>query len=130
VLEPGDVLGLAMEYALRTPQAQFAVVLGDRVLGALGRDQVLRAVRRLGPYVYVAQIMERDVEEIDAATELAVVRTRLIERGGKPLLVRGPHGVVGLIGLEDVARAASMADVLHHVGPTSSLRRSNDVIVP
>jgi len=130
VLEPGDVLGLAMEYALRTPQAQFAVVLGDRVLGAISRDQVLRAVRRLGPYVYVAQIMERDLEEVDAATELAVVRNSLIERGGKPLLVRSPNGVVGLIGLEDVARAASMADLIHQVGGASSLRRSDDVIVP
>jgi hypothetical protein len=74
--------------------------------------------------------MERDIDEIDAATELADVRTRLIERGGKPLLVRGPHGVVGLIGLDDVARAASMSDLLHHLGPTSALRRSDDVIVP
>lgn len=113
-LEPGDMLAGAMQYALRSSQPHYAVVLGDRVVGTLGREEILDAVRRQGPLTFVAGVMNRDVEEVASAEPLSEVRSRLIERGGRPLCVRAPEGLIGLIGLEDVARAATMADVLHH----------------
>jgi len=116
VLQPGDLLGVAMEYALRTSQSHFAVVLGDHVIGTISRDEVLSAVRRSGPLAYVSGVMNRDLAEVDAPMPLTEVRILLIDRGGRPVLVRGAQGYLGLIGLDDVARAASMADLLHHVG--------------
>jgi Zn-dependent protease len=115
VLAPGDFLGVAMQYALRTPQPHFAVVLGDRVVGTLARDEILDGVRRQGPMVYVAGAMHREIEAVDERAPLDGVRSRLIERQGQPLLVHGAEGPIGLIGLEDIARAASMSDVLQHL---------------
>jgi Zn-dependent protease/CBS domain-containing protein len=126
VLEPGDLIGLAMEYALRTPQTHFAVVLGERVVGTLSREEILGTVRRNGPLSFVSGVMQRDVEEVDAREPLSEVRSRLIERGGRPFVVRGPTGILGLIGLEDVARAASMADLLHHLGGPAVPRSAAD----
>lgn len=117
VLAPGDLLGLAAEYALRTAQRHFAVVLGDHVLGTLEREQIVDAVRRNGPLAYVSGVMQRDLAEVSADAMLSDVRLTLIERGGRPVLVRGPDGYLGLIGLDDIARAAAMADVLDRVGP-------------
>ena len=72
---------------------------------------------------FVAGVMSRDVDEVAATEPLAEVRTRLIERGGRPLVVRSSDGIVGLIALEDVARAAGMADLLHHfAGPRETMR--------
>jgi Zn-dependent protease len=113
-LEPGDMLTSAMQHALRSSQPHYAVVLGERIVGSIGRDEILDAVRRLGPMTFVAGVMRREVEEVDASEPLPEVRSRLIERGGRPLVVRAPEGIVGLIGLEDVARVATMADLLHH----------------
>jgi Zn-dependent protease/predicted transcriptional regulator len=126
VLEPGDMLGVALEFVLRSGQSNFAVVLGDRVLGTIGREDVVRAVRMQGPAIYVSGVMQRDLAEVDASTPLVEVRYKLIERGGQPLLVRGPDGYLGLIGLDDVARAATMADVLHHVGRERAGQGSGD----
>lgn len=125
VLEPGDLLGVAVELVLRTPQSHFAVVLGDRILGTVTRDAILGAARRDGPLVYVSAIMQRDLAEVDEATPLTEVRFTLIDRGGKPVLVRGRDGYLGVIGLDDIARAASMADLLHQVAPDRH-RRSDD----
>ncbi len=122
-LEPGEMLAGAMQYALRSSQPHYAVVLGERLVGTLGRDEILEAVRRQGPMTFVAGVMSRDVDEVAATEPLAEVRTRLIERGGRPLVVRSSDGIVGLIALEDVARAAGMADLLHHfAGPRETMR--------
>ncbi|MBK7584184.1 MAG: site-2 protease family protein [Myxococcales bacterium] len=117
-LEPGDMLGVAMQHALRSGQPFYPVVLGERLVGNISREEILRAVRRSGPLTFVAGVMSRDLEEVDLTEPLTEVRSRLIERGGRPLVVRGPHGPLGLISLDDLARAASMADLLHHLrGP-------------
>jgi Zn-dependent protease/CBS domain-containing protein len=114
-LEPGDILASALAHAVRTPQAHYAVVLGDRVVGTLSRDEIVAAARRLGPATFVAGVMDRDVEEVAGSAPLSDVRARLIERGGRPLLVRSRHGLSGLIGLEDVARVATMADLIRQL---------------
>lgn len=116
-LQPGELLASAMQHALRSAQPHYAVVLGDRVVGTLAREEILDAVRRLGPMTFVAGVMDREVVEVDANEPLSDVRTRLVERSGRPLVVRTESGPVGLIGLEDVARAAAMADLLHHFAP-------------
>jgi len=116
-LEPGELIGMAMQHALRSAQPQYAVMLGDRIVGVIRREDLLDAVRRHGPLTFVAGVMQRDLEEVEATAPLSDVRTRLIERGGQPLLVRAGAEVVGLIGLEDVARAAAMADLFDHLRP-------------
>jgi Zn-dependent protease/CBS domain-containing protein len=112
VLQPGDFLGAAMHEALRSPHTHFAVVLGDHIIGTVSRDAILATLRRHGPMVYVAAIMQKNVEELPADTPLFEARSRLIERGGEPFVVVGPNGPLGLLGFDDIARAATMADVI------------------
>jgi Zn-dependent protease len=112
VLAPGDPLATAIHHAVRAPQAYFAVVQGDQVVGTLSRADMLRNVHTLGPTAYVAGVMHRHLAEVDASTPLSEVRARLLELGGQPLLVRGPYGFLGLIGIEDLARASMMAHAL------------------
>lgn len=112
VLAPGDLLGVALHHAVRAPQAHFAVIQGDRVIGTLSRAEMLQNLHTLGPLTYVAGVMQRELAEVDAAMPLSEVRLRLLELGGRPVVVNGPYGYVGLLGIEDLARAAMMASAL------------------
>ncbi len=112
VLSPGDLLGVALHHAVRAPQTHFAVVHGDRVIGTLSREEMLRHLHTLGPLTYVAGVMQRELAEVDATMPLSEVRLRLLELGGRPVVVNGPYGYLGLIGIEDLARAAMMATAL------------------
>jgi Zn-dependent protease/CBS domain-containing protein len=117
VLSPGDSLGAAIQLMLRSAQHHFAVVHGSSVVGALSREDALAAVRRVGPSAYVAGVMERDLEIIEASTPLDAVRTKLTELGGgRPLIVRNGEGYLGLLGLEDMNRVARIATVLRRGG--------------
>jgi CBS domain-containing protein len=124
VLAPGDLLGIALHHAVRAPQSYFAVVHGDTVVGTLSREDMLHHVHALGPATYVAGVMQRELAEVDASMPLSEVRARLIELGGRPVVVRGPYGFVGLLGIEDLARAAMMAHALRaragHATPAPS----------
>lgn len=123
-LAPGDLLGSALHHAVRAPQAHFAVVHGDRIVGTLSREDMMQHLHTFGPMAYVAGVMSRDLAEVDAATPLADVRSRLLELGGRPVVVRGPLGYLGLLGMEDLARAAMMARALRlraaPISPTPS----------
>jgi CBS domain-containing protein len=126
-LQPGDLLGAVMQHALRSSQSHFAVVLGEQVVGTVSRESILMGVRRHGPLVYVASIMQRDVESIRSDVPLTEVRTRLMERGGAPFVVTAHDGIIGLLGFEDIARAASMADVLTRMRTGQSEKREGRV---
>jgi Zn-dependent protease/CBS domain-containing protein len=116
VLSPGDTLGAAIDVMLRSSQHHFAVVHGTSVVGLLSRDDALRAVSRVGPAAYVAGVMERELGVIDASTPLDEVRTRLIELGNRPLIVRSAEGYLGILGLEDLSRVAAIATALRRGG--------------
>jgi Zn-dependent protease/CBS domain-containing protein len=124
VLSPGDLLGTVLELMLRTPQPYFGVVHGERVIGTLSRDDALNALRRVGSSAYVAAVMQRDPVEVDASTPLEQVRSQLVELGGRPLLVRGPNGYLGLIGLDDISRSGSLMVFLQRGRPRQTESRS------
>ena len=115
-LSPADRLGVALAVALRTPQAHFAVVHGERVVGTLSREQMKRLLPAAGPDAYVAALMTRDAAEIPAEMPLSDVRQLLLELGGRPVLVRAPYGYLGIIGLEDLHRIATVAELLRRHG--------------
>ena len=115
-LSPGDSLGATVELMMRSPQHDFAVVHGSRVVGTLSRDAALRALQKLGPGAYVAGVMQRELAEIDAHTSLEEVRNRLIELEGRSVVVYGRMGYMGLLGLEDIGRIGNMATALRRGG--------------
>lgn len=115
-LAPGDLVGTVVDYLLRTPQTHFAVVHGDRVVGTLSREEVLAAAGAVGLGAFVAGVMRREVAQVDAAMPLADLRPVLMELGGRPVAVYGPHGFVGLLGFDDISRIAALAGALERRG--------------
>jgi Zn-dependent protease len=121
VLGPGETLGRVVGLILRTPQSYFPVVHGEQLIGVLGREDALRALPKLGPDAYVAGIIERKVTEVNAASTLDDVRRTILEHDGRPVVVRGAEGYLGLLAFEDITRIVRVAARLEK---SSALRRS------
>jgi Zn-dependent protease/CBS domain-containing protein len=69
-LEHGNTIREAANLLLATSQTDFPVVLGQQVIGMLGRNALLRGMAVDGPDAYVAGIMERDFKKVDPESDL------------------------------------------------------------
>jgi CBS domain-containing protein len=81
---------------------------GARLVGVLTRHDALRAAKRSSPTMPASVVMRRDFDEVAADVSLEDVRARLIETGGRPIVVRGADGIVGLLSFEDLARVTAL----------------------
>jgi Zn-dependent protease/CBS domain-containing protein len=124
VLSPGDPLGAVVQIMLRSSQTHFAVVHGERIIGTIAGDDALRALRQAGPAAYVAGAMCREIVEVDASTPLPELRSQLIELAGRPVVVKGPNGYIGLLGLDDISRVATLATMLRRGGMVARAQES------
>ena len=69
VLGPDSTLNDAVELLLRTAQHEFPVVSPvGRLAGVLTRDDLIAALKRLGPDAPVSQVMRTDVPEVSSTT--------------------------------------------------------------
>ncbi len=101
-LGPGDPLSRAVDLTLAGSQKDFPVVAGERVVGVLTQDRLLRGLQESGGTVLVDQVMERDFELADP-TELAEsVLIRLQTSECRLLPVVRDDRLVGLINLDNV----------------------------
>jgi Zn-dependent protease/CBS domain-containing protein len=112
VLSPGDVLATVAHHSLRSDQSHFPVVHGERLIGVLSREDALRAMAEHGGDAYVARFIQRRIHEVDANLPLDEVRNRILENDGRPVVVRGIQGYLGLLSFEDMSRAARVASRL------------------
>ena len=69
-LEHGNTIREAANMLLATSQTDFPIVLGQQVIGMLGRNALLRGMAVDGPDAYVAGIMERDFKRLDPDSDL------------------------------------------------------------
>jgi Zn-dependent protease/CBS domain-containing protein len=127
VLGPGETLGHVIALLLRTPLSHLPVVHGDQLIGVLGREDALRAVSKLGSDAYVAGVMERNVTEVSASASLEDVRRTILERDGRPVVVRGANGYLGLLSFEDISRVVR---VVSRLDKASALRRREQSNAP
>jgi len=109
---PGDVIGTAVDQALRCPQAHFLVTHGIEPIGTLSRDDVIALAGRVGLGAPLAAIMRRDPQAVPPDMPLSEVRRLLQENSGAPVIVRSEEGALGVLGLEDITRIASLTDHL------------------
>jgi predicted transcriptional regulator len=65
-LTPDDALQTAIDHTLAGWQQDFPVVFGDRVLGVLTREDVLRTIARQGSDVHVREAMNREFKTVDS----------------------------------------------------------------
>lgn len=69
-LDHGSTVREAANMLLATSQQDFPVVLGEQVLGLLGRNALLRGMAVDGPDAYIAGIMDREFPRVSPQTAL------------------------------------------------------------
>ena len=70
-LEHGSTIREAANMLIATSQTDFPIVLGQSVLGLLGRNALLRGMAVDGPDAYVAGIMDRESPRVNRDVPLA-----------------------------------------------------------
>jgi len=108
-LVPGDRVSRVVDYLLTSYQPDFAVLHGGRLLGVVTRDDVLRALAASPEDGYVAGVMKREVDRVDAATPLDEVQRTMAEKGVRVVAVTDGEAYLGLVSAEDVAEAMAVA---------------------
>jgi Zn-dependent protease len=116
VLAPHEQIGHVLDTLVRSPQAHFAVFYGKELVGTVARDQILAMAPRLGLTAPLASLMRREFFAVDAGTPLDEVRRRLLELGGRPVVVRSLTGFAGVLGFEDLQRITTVAERLAQAG--------------
>ena len=116
VFAPHEQVGHVLDTLVRCPQEHFAVFYGKELVGTLGREQVLSLAPRVGLEAPVSSMMRRELHPVDAGTPLDEVRRRLLELGGRPVVVRALHGYAGVLGFQDLQRISVVAERLAQAG--------------
>jgi Zn-dependent protease/CBS domain-containing protein len=114
--EPGDSVGAAVDQTFRSAQAHFLVTHGTEPIGTLSRDDLVALAGRVGVHAPVSTVTRRSLHSVPPDMPLSEVRRLLQENGGAPVVVRSEEGALGVIGLEDISRIASLADHLARGG--------------
>jgi Zn-dependent protease len=113
---PGDSVGAAVDQTLRSSQAHFLVTHGVHAIGTLSRDDLIALAGRVGLHAPLASITRREPPSVPPDMPLSEVRRLLQEGGGAPVVVRSEEGALGVLGLEDISRIASLTDHLARGG--------------
>jgi Zn-dependent protease/CBS domain-containing protein len=92
-LSPDEHIDTAVETMLRTSQTEFPVVDGiQRLIGLVGRAEIIRALRELGPTAPVSDVMVKDIPTIERSHRLEEA-FRLLQEKAVPAV-----GVVDIAG--------------------------------
>ena len=116
VFAPHEQVGHVLDTLVRCPQEHFAVFYGKELVGTLGREQALALAPRVGLEAPVSSLMRRELHAVDAGTPLDEVRRRLLELGGRPVVVRALTGYAGVLGVQDLQRITVVAERLAQAG--------------
>ncbi len=100
-LSHGQTIRDAANLLLATSQQDFPVVLGDQVLGLLGRNRLLRAMAEAGPEAYVASAMDRDFASVPPDLDLSEA-VPLLAQSGACALVMENEKLMGLLTSENL----------------------------
>lgn len=107
-LVPGDRVSRVVDYILTSYQPDFAVVLGNSLLGIVTREMVLATLAHRSDDPYVAEIMDREVVRVDASESLEVVQERMGEEKARVVAVYAGDRYLGLVSAEDLREALSV----------------------
>lgn len=102
-LSHGSTIGDAGNLLLSTSQQDFPVMLGDQVVGLLGRNALLRGMAREGPQAYIAGFMDREFISVSPNQDLAELLPALPQTGGCALVMEDGR-LLGLLTSENLSR--------------------------
>jgi len=101
-LDAGDRLSRAAEHVISGSQHDFPVLEGERLVGLLTRDELMRALARAGQDGPVVAVMRRDLPVVDSHEMVETALLRLQEASAHTLPVVHAGRLVGLITSENV----------------------------
>ncbi|HVN77743.1 MAG TPA: site-2 protease family protein [Terriglobia bacterium] len=113
-LQPDDTLAQAVEYLLAGWQQDFPVVFGDRLLGVLTREDLIRAITQDGTSLHVRKAMRHDFQIVDSHDMLEQAVQVLQQSGSRFLPVEHNGGLVGMLTLENVGEFMMIRSALRH----------------
>jgi CBS domain-containing protein len=125
-LTPDEHIDAAVETLLRTSQSEFPVIDGEhRLIGLLGRAEIIRALRQLGPTAVVSAAMVKEIPTIDRGRRLEEAFRILQEKAAPAVGVVDAAGrLVGLVTSETVGEMLMVQKALPQgarLGPWSRI---------
>jgi stage IV sporulation protein FB len=112
-LAPGEPIEQAIEALLRTSQSEFPVVEGGRLVGVLGRADMIKALKEHGPSIPVADVMTREVPVISNRRCLDEAFKLLQEKSVPAVGVTDASGrLTGLITTETIGEMLMVREAL------------------
>lgn len=123
-LVPDEPIEAAIDTLLRTSQAEFPVVdEGGQLVGVLGRDDMIKALKEHGPQARVAEVMTTDIPTMSHRGRLEDA-FRMLQEKSKPAvgIVDPSNRLVGLVTSETVGEMLMVREALPrdaHIGPWS-----------
>jgi Zn-dependent protease len=105
----GDRVSKVADYILTSYQPDFAVLQGNRLVGIVTRDDVLRALASSPEDAYVSGIMQREIVQVAASDTLDSVREQMAEKGTRVVAVYNGERYLGLVSIEDISEAFAVA---------------------
>lgn len=116
VLAPNARLSTVVEHILTSYQPDFAVTQGNRLLGIVTRNDLLRALEESHHDEYVTSIMQRDVIRVAYSMSLDDVRTTIQQHAGDVAAVFRNEEFLGLVSLTDIEEAMLVIESVqnHH----------------
>jgi Zn-dependent protease/CBS domain-containing protein len=112
-LTPVEPIEQAIDTLLRTSQNEYPVVDNGRLVGVLGRNEMIKALKEVGPQAPVADVMTRDVPTISNRGWLDDAFRLLQEKSMPAVGVVDPEGrLVGLITSETIGEMLMVREAL------------------
>jgi Zn-dependent protease len=102
-LAHGSTIQDAATLLLSTSQQDFPVMLGEQVIGLLGRTALLRGMALEGPQAYIAGFMEREFNSLPPDQDLAEVLPMMAHAGACALVMQDGR-LLGLITSENLSQ--------------------------
>jgi len=121
-LAPDTHIDEAVETLLSTSQSDFPVTDDGRLVGLLGRNDIVRALKQMGPDARVGQAMTTNIPVVDRASRLDEALRILQERSAPAVGVVDAAGrLAGLITSETLGEMMLIGDL----APNFKLRARN-----
>jgi stage IV sporulation protein FB len=113
-LTPETTIDAAVDTLLRTSQSEFPVIdAAGRPVGILSRDDMIRALKQLGPDARVADAMTAPLPTVSQRSCLDEAIRLLQEKSGPAVAIVDPSGaIVGLVTSETIGEMIMVRDAM------------------
>lgn len=108
VLHPGFTVMEVAAMTLHNPQTNFPVMLGDVLIGIIGRHDIRRALAEGQKWVTVAEVMRRDFPTLRPDATLTDAQDTMFQANSPVAAVYEGTRLCGLLSFEDIERAFQM----------------------